>query len=76
MPMYEFECCSCQESFERLVRNDRELAETTCPNCQGQEVNRLLSVPAKPVSSVDSLPMNCRGDGPPCGAMGCPRPAM
>ena len=40
-----------------------------CPECGGAKVARRFGVPvAKTVEAT-----NCRGDGPPCGAVGCGR---
>jgi len=41
MPIYEYVCPKCGESFEKLVRGGRKGRETsvTCPNC-GHESHR------------------------------------
>ena len=41
MPIYEYECRGCQHRFELLV-----LASTVpaCPACQGQELERVVSL--------------------------------
>jgi putative FmdB family regulatory protein len=42
MPIYEYECCSCCEQFERLVfRSDEPVS---CPKCESAEVRRQMSV--------------------------------
>jgi putative FmdB family regulatory protein len=70
MPLYEYACRNCTHTFEKLVFGS---AEPECPECHGRDVQRLLSTPARPPSASQSLPMNCRGDGPPCGAPWCGR---
>jgi putative FmdB family regulatory protein len=40
MPIYEYQCRSCDEVFERLVRSGDVVA---CPSCHGQDLERLLS---------------------------------
>lgn len=40
MPLYEYECRSCHQQFERLVRTGDTPA---CPSCQGTDLERLLS---------------------------------
>ena len=46
MPIYEYECESCGERFDKLVRSMyREPPEVACPACRGTEVRRLLSTP-------------------------------
>lgn len=54
MPLYEYQCEQCQCQFEVLVRGD-ERAE--CPQCGGGELNRLISVTARPQGADSSLPL-------------------
>jgi putative FmdB family regulatory protein len=70
MPLYEFSCAQCEHTFEALVFDGDKVE---CPECHGRRVERLLSVPAKPLSQA--LPMGGCGDLslPPCGAPGCRR---
>ena len=42
MPIYEFKCRGCGHSFEALVRPPSTSAPT-CPSCQGQDLEQLLS---------------------------------
>jgi putative FmdB family regulatory protein len=69
MPLYEYTCQKCEHTFETLVF-DGETIE--CPKCQGNRLERLWSVPAKPHSEGQSLPMSCDQNLPPCGP-GCCR---
>jgi putative FmdB family regulatory protein len=41
MPVYEFKCRSCETEFELLVRRTDRPA---CPECHGEDLERLLSV--------------------------------
>ncbi len=42
MPIYEYECCSCCECFERLVfKSDEAVA---CPKCESPDVHKKMSV--------------------------------
>jgi putative FmdB family regulatory protein len=66
MPLYDYACQKCEHTFETLVFNDKETVE--CPQCQSRDVQRQLSVPAKPLSET-TLPMGCMSNGPPCGSM-------
>ncbi len=46
MPVYEYECQGCGESFDVLVRSmHQEPREVACPACAGTEVRRLISAP-------------------------------
>jgi len=69
MPLYEYQCNDCDQTFEKLVFNDQP---SECPECHGKHIERLLSVPAKPQSAGSALPMACKSSGPPCGPQ-CPR---
>ena len=69
MPLYEYTCQACQHSFEALVFGGEAVE---CPECQGGQVDRLLSLPARPQSGSASLPMGeCNPSGPSCGAPWC-----
>jgi putative FmdB family regulatory protein len=41
MPIYEYRCAGCDERFEELVRNPD--VAVSCPECRGEQVERLLS---------------------------------
>jgi putative FmdB family regulatory protein len=68
MPLFDFTCRDCDHTFEALVFGDETVA---CPDCESDDIERLLSVPAKPATSAASMPMACNSDGPPCGAPWC-----
>ena len=44
MPLYEYQCESCQKRFEKIQKFSDPLIEI-CPSCGGR-VNKLLSSPA------------------------------
>ncbi|MCP4899200.1 MAG: zinc ribbon domain-containing protein [bacterium] len=44
MPLYEYECNACLQTFERIQRVG-DTPVSVCPSCGG-EVRRLLGVPA------------------------------
>jgi putative FmdB family regulatory protein len=43
MPIYEYCCRSCTHQFEALVRG---AATPACPECNGQDLDRVFSLPA------------------------------
>jgi putative FmdB family regulatory protein len=65
VPIYEFVCRKCKHTFETLVQDGEE---TECPHCQATQLERLLSLPARPVQSSEAL-SPCMADPslPPCG---------
>ncbi|MCG8650050.1 MAG: zinc ribbon domain-containing protein [Pirellulales bacterium] len=76
MPLYEYECKSCQTVVESLVRTEsdhREQQTGTCPDCGQKGMQRVFSVPASPaVKSGSSLPVTSEGCGAPrCCGGGC-----
>jgi putative FmdB family regulatory protein len=40
VPLHDYECLDCGESFEALVRNS---ISPECPACQGQNLKQLIS---------------------------------
>jgi putative FmdB family regulatory protein len=67
MPLYEYECQSCHQHFELLVREQTVLA---CPSCQSDDIEKQLSVFA--VGSEAKA--GSRASAPaPCGSCGDPR---
>jgi putative FmdB family regulatory protein len=68
MPLYEYECKSCDHVVEVLVRTQNDAAE--CPTCGDTKLERLLSVPSAPsVKNKGSLPV--AGSGESCGTPRC-----
>ncbi len=43
MPIYEFVCADCGESFEKLVLSSSKITEVTCPTCQSQNISKKIS---------------------------------
>ncbi|NLI32506.1 MAG: zinc ribbon domain-containing protein [Deltaproteobacteria bacterium] len=43
MPIYEYECKKCRSEFEALVRNCEDEKKMLCPQCQSQDVVRIMS---------------------------------
>ena len=41
MPIYEYECRGCRHRFEQVVL---PASTPTCPSCQGQNLERMLSI--------------------------------
>ena len=71
MPLFEYTCQNCEQSFELLVRNGDSPA---CPDCRGTQLDKLFSLPAahtgRSSSSFCDLPIS----GGPCGMGGCGLP--
>jgi putative FmdB family regulatory protein len=69
MPLYEYECKSCEKTVEILVRTANE--SVACPECGNRKLEKVFSVTAAPSlkSGRSSLPM--ASEGPGCGAPRC-----
>ena len=44
MPIYEYDCQSCGDSFDKLVRSTATVTKVTCPACSSGEVKKRLSL--------------------------------
>ena len=45
MPLYEYECKSCNHRFEKIQKFS-DPPQTTCPKCGKETVEQVLSAPA------------------------------
>ena len=43
MPLFEFECNDCNNSFEDLVRSNDEVEGVICPICGSESTNKKIS---------------------------------
>jgi putative FmdB family regulatory protein len=53
MPIFDFSCRACGNTFELLVRKN----EPACPKCGAVDLERLLSLPAIKSESTHGLAM-------------------
>ncbi len=56
MPLYEYVCRKCSRQFEELVFGD---AKVSCPSCQSQDLERVLSVVAVGKAAPEAPPPGC-----------------
>jgi putative FmdB family regulatory protein len=72
MPIYEYECKQCGQRFEALVSAS---TKASCPSCQNEQLDRMLSVfavgGASPKSSFSTAPGPCGSCGDPRGPGAC-----
>ena len=69
MPLFEYQCLSCDRRFEEFVLG---ASKPRCPACEGRKIRKLLSVFA--VSSGSS-PRQTEAPASACGSCGDPRGA-
>jgi putative FmdB family regulatory protein len=43
MPIYEYRCSNCEETFEKIRRMADADRNLQCPKCESEEIERLLS---------------------------------
>jgi putative FmdB family regulatory protein len=66
MPIYDYRCGGCGARFELLVRGEQQV---TCPQCSGDNLERLMSLTARPATG--GKPADYSRLGPPAGGGGC-----
>lgn len=54
MPIYEYSCKSCEHDFELLIRGKET---PVCPECQGEDLERLISLPRVQSETTRGLAM-------------------
>ena len=67
MPIFEYNCRSCDQRFETIVLSARE--KITCPKCHSKNVDKQMSVFSAPASTGDVAPTGgaCTGTPQTCG---------
>jgi putative FmdB family regulatory protein len=55
MPIYEYQCLDCSQTFEKLFWNSGE-KEVQCPSCQSKNNLRILSAFAKGSGAIKGSP--------------------
>jgi putative FmdB family regulatory protein len=75
MPIFEYRCRECEQSFEALVRGGES---PECPGCRSSQLDKLLSASAAHTGqSRGSLPIASAcppSDAPPCSPHCCRLP--
>lgn len=69
MPMYEYRCDRCAQSFTLLQSVHVKPGETICPHCGANKIQRLFSTFASKVEGSAGPPPTMGSHG--CGSGGC-----
>lgn len=56
MPIYEYQCESCGDKFEKLVRRTEDAIEAGCPSCGEKHLRQEYSTFAARGGSSESSP--------------------
>ncbi|MBO0702750.1 MAG: zinc ribbon domain-containing protein [Candidatus Dormibacteraeota bacterium] len=71
MPIYEYRCDDCQDTFEVLTSFGNRDHAQTCPNCNGErsriQVSSFASLGAGPSADDLTMPAAPTGGGCACG---------
>ncbi len=70
MPIYEYSCAECGESFEKLVRTSSGSSEIRCPRCNTDKVSRKVSVFGFSGGSAGGSLGSSYSSGSSCGPVG------
>ena len=57
MPIFEFACNDCGQSFEELLRNGSDTSMVVCPSCSSQQVKKRISTFVSKVFGGSSFSM-------------------
>jgi putative FmdB family regulatory protein len=55
MPIFEFECTTCSQPFEELVRSANAIEDVSCPTCGSPEIKKKISTFASKVAGSSSF---------------------
>lgn len=55
MPIYEYQCMSCEEQFQSLVMGNNDEENLLCPECGGGKLKKLISRVVYHMSEQDRL---------------------
>jgi len=67
MPIYEYRCARCGQTFDRLFTSHRKMTEAkvACPYCNSRRVRRLISAPRLRFGDAASADATDAGDESP-----------
>jgi putative FmdB family regulatory protein len=67
MPIYEFRCRKCKQTFEVIYRNREDNQSVTCPECKSTRTQRLMSTFAGKIGNTSTGGASCGS----CAATSC-----
>jgi putative FmdB family regulatory protein len=70
MPIFEFECKDCSQSFEELVRSSSPLEGIACPECGSQHVRKKISTFASRITGGSLISLNSGSASSSCAPTG------
>jgi putative FmdB family regulatory protein len=67
MPIYEYNCKKCDETFEVFFRNREEKMSIACPACKSKKTQRQMSAFAGKIGNTSGAGDSCGS----CAATSC-----
>ncbi len=67
MPIYEFKCRKCGETFDVLYRSRDEKVAVACPECKSTKTRRMMSAFAGKIGNTSAGGASCGS----CAATSC-----
>ncbi len=69
MPLYEYHCKTCGDTFEKMVRFNESIPNPECPHCQNRDTHKLISMVASHGTGLSTAPSasstgSCKSTGP------------
>jgi putative FmdB family regulatory protein len=58
MPLFEFVCSKCNQTFEELVRSANAIEDVLCPSCGSSEINKKISMFASKSTGSSSFSLS------------------
>ncbi len=65
MPIFDYHCVDCEQTFEVFHKVKERSEDIVCPNCSSRNFKKLMSAPAVSMGASSS------GSGCESGACGC-----
>lgn len=62
MPLYEYECSSCGQRFDKMIRFSEFDVRPICPSCGSNETRRQISMIASSIS-IGASTLSCGRHG-------------
>lgn len=74
MPLYAYQCQTCDDTFEMRRSFAEASLATACPTCDGSQTKKLLSrinMGGQAEARKQTIPLSMKSGGGCCGPRGC-----
>jgi putative FmdB family regulatory protein len=63
MPIYEYRCKQCDHCFEALILSSSDECTLHCPQCDCEEIDKMLSLFSRACGSKEASSSSCAPSG-------------